>query len=127
MEKVVTMGLNFYLRRTRPIEVTPEFHIGKRSYGWLPSFEANDSDRDFWPVECDRPVVNSVDDISRYVESGDWEIVDEEDRGYTFAEFIHYIDDDFPSETENGIERRGHGIDHYKDPTGHEFYRGDFC
>ena len=70
------MSTNYYIRRTKPILTFPEFHIGKRSYGWRGLFEANSKMDDTFEYETERPVIHSLDDIKSYVESGEWEIVD---------------------------------------------------
>ena len=92
------MSTNFYLRRTKPILTFPEFHLAKRSYGWTPLYEANSKADDIWSFETERPVVDSVEDIKRYVYSGEWEIIDEYDDVKTYDEFIAYMDTDFESE-----------------------------
>ncbi len=86
------MGTNFYLRKKRPT-MHETIHIAKRSWGWHTTWQQTD-DWD-WPRWCDRdPVgepednrfghgpmlpwsIDSVDDVRRYLETGEWEVVDE--------------------------------------------------
>lgn len=120
------MSTNFYLKRTKPILTFPEFHIAKRSYGWTPLYEANSKADDIWSFETERPVVNSVEDIKRYVDSGEWEIVDEYDDVKTYDELIEYMDANFESEPD---ERRDHhemGYPISKDEHGNEWLGAEF-
>ncbi len=87
------MGTNYYLRKKEPT-IHETIHIAKQSWGWRTSWQHTD-ERD-WPRWCDDdpcvvseddgiivygPVlpwpIDSVDDIRRYLENGEWEIVDE--------------------------------------------------
>ena len=102
------MSTNYYIRRTKPILTFPEFHIGKRSYGWRGLFEANSNMDDTFEYETERPVIHSLDDIKAYVESGEWEIVDEYEEQIGYDEFVEIMTKPFASEIENGIELKGH-------------------
>lgn len=119
------MGVNFYLRRTKPILCFPEFHIGKRSFGWKALYQANSKQEDLYPFETQRPVVETVADIEAAVESGEWEIVDEYGTGYSFSEFIDHMETDFEKETARN-EHMGLGSSYYQDADGREYERYDF-
>ena len=119
------MSTNFYLRRTKPILTFPEFHIAKRSHGWKPLYEANSKADDIWSFETERPVVNSVDDIKGYVDSGEWEIIDEYDSPMTYDEFKAYMDTDFELES-NRREHSGIGFLTARDEYGNEWFGAEF-
>lgn len=100
------MGTNFYLRRTKPVLCFPEFHIGKRSAGWMPLYQANRCSEDYYRLETQRPIVSVVDDIREAVDSGEWVIIDEYGTEFTFDEFIGYMEEPFP--IEDGQKRQSH-------------------
>lgn len=119
------MSVNFYLRRTKPILCFPEFHIGKRSYGWKPLYQANDKDMDVYSFMTQRPQVRSVDDIAAAVESGEWEIVDEYGDVYEYGDFRKRMD--AMMENEGSMETHvGLATTVYTDGRGNELDRCDF-
>lgn len=67
------MGTNFYLRRVKPREVHDEYHIAKRSGGWVIHFQ----DSTPYRFDDNAPSYHSVDDIKRLLESGEWQLSDE--------------------------------------------------
>lgn len=73
------MGTNFYLRRVRPREVHDEYHIAKRSAGWVIHFQ--DSTECEWDTydgdEWAPPSFHSVADIRNLLATGDWQLSDE--------------------------------------------------
>ena len=80
------MSTEFHIRRAKPILCFPEFPIGTRTaYGAC--LDANLEKWDHFIFETERPVFHDLDGIRPYIESGEWEIVDERDREYTFEEF----------------------------------------
>lgn len=122
------MGTNFYIRRTKPVLCFPEFHIAKRSFGWKPLHQANTYAEDAFSFETERPVINSREDIRRYVDSGEWEIVDEYGTEHTYDEFLSYLDDNFEYETDE--TRATHlitDIKCYLATDGTEWTETDFC
>lgn len=119
------MSVNFYIRRTKPILCFPEFHIGKRSFGWKALYQANSEPEDLYQFETQRPVVKTVADIEAAVESGEWEIVDEYGETYSFSEFIEHMETDFKKETARN-EHMGLGYSYYTDADGREYDRNDF-
>lgn len=123
------MSTNYYIRRTKPILTFPEFHIGKRSYGWRGLFEANSRTDDVFEYETERPVIHSLDDIRSYVESGEWEIVDEYEERVSYERFVEIMTKPFASEIENGIELKGHSsptFGTYIDRKGNEWTQTEF-
>ena len=120
------MGTNYYIRKVKPIEVRPEFHIGKRSCGWKPLFESYHSDAPYgYNISVDRPYVDRVSDIKALVESGEWEIIDEYDNTVTYDQFIDHMDTDYDIET----ERKSHlgiGIDAHRGVDGREYTDEEF-
>ena len=122
----VDMSTNFYLRRTKPILTFPEFHIAKRSYGWTPLYQANSKADDIWSFETERPVVNSVDDIKSYVDSGEWEIIDEYDEAISYDDFIKYMDVTFEGELAERRDHREMGYPISTDKYGNEWLGAEF-
>lgn len=122
------MSTNFYIKRTKPVLCFPEFHIAKRSIGWKPLHQTNVHAEDTFSFETERPVIESREDIKRYVDSGEWEIVDEYGIEYTYDEFLSYLDDDF--ECEADMTRETHlvtSIGCYLATDGTEWTETDFC
>lgn len=120
------MSTNFYIRRTKPILCFPEFHIGKRSAGWKPLMQSCKFTEDTFCIETQRPIIESIKDLKDAVESGEWEIVNDEDVPFDLDEFIDYMANDFPIETE---ERKSHGntdISCHSDKHGFEWTPVDF-
>lgn len=108
------MGTNYYLKATRPREVYDEVHIAKCSSGWKPSFQASD-ETEFTPA------VNSVDDMQRLAESGEWSIVNEYGEALSWEEFSEEV-----LNWESEFNYRTHldtGLHTYRDPQGYEFIK----
>lgn len=122
----MTLSVNYYIRKVHPIEVKPEFHIGKRSCGWKPLFETYHSDMPYgYCVDVDRPYIDRVSDIEKLVESGEWEIIDEYDEVVTYEQFIDHMDTDYDVET----ERKTHlyiGLGAYRGVDGREYTDEEF-
>lgn len=131
------MGINYYLRRVRPREVRDYYHVAKKSYGWVTTFEASDGydHTNGWAMFDDtpdadaRPAVRSVDDIRRLVRDGTFSIVDEDGCDVPLDKF------------ESDVVRWGGGRDahgerfdnprvntyhHYLDHEGNNFCREEF-
>lgn len=124
---MVDVSTNFYIRRTKPILCFPEFHLAKRSAGWKPLHQANFYAEDGFSFETERPVIESREDIKRYVDSGEWEIVDEYGTEYTYDEFLVYLDDNFEYETDETRETHmSTGIGCYLALDGTEWTETDF-
>lgn len=122
------MSTNFYIKRTKPILCFPEFHVAKRSAGWKPLHQANMDAEDTFHLSTERPIIESREDIKRYIDSGEWEIVDEYGTEYTYNEFLSYLDDNFEYETDE--TRATHlmtGIGCYLATDGTEWTETDFC
>lgn len=109
------MSTNFYLRRTKPILCFPEFHIGKRSFGWIGTLEGNKRREDLFSFDTERPVVNGLSDIRAAVESGEWEIYDEYETPIDLEDFERHMIDSFDGEPER---KRGTGDEVCPDGTG---------
>lgn len=120
------MSVNYYIRKVDPIEVRPEFHIGKRSYGWKPLFETYHSDMPYtYGVDVGRPYIDRVSDIKALVESGEWEIIDEYDEVVTYEQFIDHMDTDYDVETERK-SHMGVGLGAYCGIDGREYTDEEF-
>lgn len=121
------MSTNFYIKRTKPILCFPEFHIAKRSAGWKPLHQANMDAEDVFYLYTERPIIESREDIKRYVDSGEWEIVDEYGTEFSYEEFVSYLDDNFKYETdESRTSNMTSDIDCYMGNDGTEWTRTDF-
>lgn len=124
------MGTNFYLVKKVPT-VHETVHICKRSWGWKTSWQATDSYE--WPRWCDDdPCTNergeyiarhlpdsikSVDDIVKYLKTGDWNLVDE----------YGHVYDDWQTELEELVQWDGghhEGMEDYK-PRDHAIECGN--
>lgn len=122
----MALSVNYYIRKKKPIEVFPEFHIGKRSCGWKPLFESYHSDMPYGiTVDVDRPYIDRVSDIEALVESGEWEIVDEYDEVVTYEQFIDHMDTDYDVETKRS-SHMGIGIGAYRGVDGREYTDEEF-
>lgn len=116
------MGCNYYLKKAKPIEVYPEYHIAKVSWGWEPLFQAHPSENNMPSIDDSEPTISSVDDIKRLVRSGEWIVVDEYGEEISWEEFdekvVRWADDD--------KHRRKHGVSTYRDINGITFTSVDF-
>lgn len=122
--------MNFYLRSNKECKYYPEYHLGKRSLGWKPSFECNpfveESQHSKVNENEDIPErlnIESVADIRKYVESGDYTIIDEEGREYSWKEF----NDEFLNWCPDGNSHMDLLLRTYKDKSGYEFIRSPYC
>ena len=71
------MSTGFYIRRTKPTLTFPEFEVAMRSGGTTRITDDGDT---MWHFDdATRPVVRSIDDLVRLVDSGEWELIDEYD------------------------------------------------
>lgn len=129
------MGTNFYLRRKEPT-LHECVHVCKCSYGWRTTWQATD-ERD-WPRWCDivpgpelESPISSVEDVRGYLETGEWELVDE------YGD-VHDDWDDVMSSLEvwdGGVGMDGRRpLEHdvecgegYRDVRGNIFVREGFC
>ncbi len=122
----MALSVNYYIRKVDPIEVRPEFHIGKRSCGWKPLFETYHSDMPYTcRIDVDRPYIDRVSDIKALVESGEWEIIDEYDEVVTYEQFIDHMDTDYDVETERK-SHMGIGLGAYCGIDGREYTDEEF-
>ena len=70
------MGTNYYIRKARPVEAYPTFHVCKLSAGWNVHFQDSERNND----ECAReecPAFHSAADIRNLLSSGEWALADE--------------------------------------------------
>lgn len=89
------MGTNYYLVRKEPRQVHDRYHIAKRSFGWKPCFEGYPYQGAFAHDEEDphRPAISSIEDIKAAYDSGDYDIVDENDEKLVWEEFKEQVID----------------------------------
>lgn len=70
------MGTNYYIRKARPVEAYPTFHVCKLSMGWNVHFQDSEDNADSCAgAEC--PAFHSAADIGNLLSSGEWVLVDE--------------------------------------------------
>lgn len=122
------MGTNYYLKRTKPILCFPEFHVGKKSAGWLGLFEATGTNDFHFEFETQKPAVTCVEDIRAAVASGEWELVDEYGDLVDVDKFIDFMMNGWEWERDVGKDLRIHSdhLDTYRDREGAEFTRTEF-
>lgn len=73
------MGTNYYIRKARPVEVYPTFHVCKLSAGWNVHFQDSEDNPDgSSPAEC--PAFHSAADVRNLLSSGEWALADENGR-----------------------------------------------
>lgn len=118
------MGTNYYLRRREPC-IRPVIHIAKASWGWRTSWQSTTAGE--WSKWCDEDMmeldyslpwsIHSVADIRAYLETGDWEIVDE---------YGDVHGDDVISSLESWMPDGGEYCD-YHDGAGNGFTNAGFC
>lgn len=73
------MGTNYYIRKARPVESHPTFHVCKLSAGWNVHFQDSEDNPDSCaPAEC--PAFHSAADILNLLSSGEWVLADENGR-----------------------------------------------
>lgn len=80
------MGTNYYIRRKKST-LHECVHICKQSWGWTTGWQATGNGIGDWPRWCDDDpcnpepklpwAIHNVDDIRAYLETGEWELVDE--------------------------------------------------
>ena len=110
-------------------------HIAKTSYGWTPSFQQLPADR---PFDCternnDYYEIKSVADIKAYMDTGRFEIVDEDGEVYDWDGFESRVlkwEDNMRRHGYQGEMRdhlSGDSLDAYADPEGYQFCRVCFC
>lgn len=75
------MGTNVYLKRKVPrmVPTYDETHVCKMSAGWRVHFDGSSMVDDPWFPERlkEAPRIGSMDDLRGYLDSGEWELVDE--------------------------------------------------
>lgn len=126
------MSTNYYLR-SRPVSIpaSMEMHLCKKSGGWVPLFESHPETPDRLEIEMPDTSefgdvrIESVADVRRMCESGDWEIYDEYGVRYGFDEFWDRIHRDAGNELMTHVDCCGNEV--YVDPEGNEFFKGCFC
>ena len=111
-------------------------HIAKCSWGWVPSFQATPSDMPFDEQEEANGIyeISSLADIRRYLDTGDYELVDEYGDVRTRDEFENVVVDwcehqrahGFKGEFNNHTDKYD-GLFAYKDAEGYQFCRVCFC
>lgn len=115
------MSTNIYLRRREP-RMVPEYdevHVCKLSYGWRAHFDGSSALED-WDER--RPHVGSMDDLRGYLDSGEWELVDEYGDETTLEEVLAH--DEVTRDGQLWNTRVSN--DDYYDREGHPWSRREF-
>lgn len=120
------MGTNIYLRRREP-RMVPEYdevHVCKMSYGWRAHFDGSSAAGTSWEYgeEGTRPRVGSMDDLRGYLESGEWELVDEYGVQTTLEEVLAH--DEYRRDGE--LVNTETSVDDYCDREGYPWSRREF-
>ena len=114
------MGTNYYLvEKQNPAQhrfFTTTYHIAKTSAGWKPLFEAQ-----MVKTAEGYADMRSVAMLGKIFAQGNYYIVDEYEKEYSFAEFVSKID----SHAEAAIKCHYNGC--FFDDDGYEFTRQEFC
>lgn len=87
------MGTNIYIRRKVP-RMVPEYdetHVAKLSYGWKVHFDGSSMDGGYGVS------IGSISDLRQYLDSGDWELIDEYGDRVTLDYVLSHDDDPFNS------------------------------
>lgn len=115
------MSTNIYLRRREP-RMVPEYdevHVCKLSYGWRAHFDGSSALED-WDER--RPHVGSMDDLRGYLDSGEWELVDEYGDETTLEEVLAHDEVTLDGQLWNTRVSN----DDYYDREGHPWSRTEF-
>jgi len=115
------MSTNIYMRRKEP-RMVPEYdevHVCKLSYGWRVHFDGSSAFED-WSAY--RPRVGSMDDLRGYLDSGEWELVNEYGDETTLDEVLAHDEVTMDGQLWN---TRVSATDYY-DREGHPWSRTEF-
>ena len=121
---------------TVPLVDGKPVHIAKCSWGWVPSFQHVPAGLPFDETEenNDRYSITCVNDIRAYLDTGDYEVVNEYGDVLTREEFEHRVVEWADRQRENGFvgELRNHtdeadSLNAYTDPDGYQFCKTCFC
>ena len=94
------------------------------SGGWKAHFDGSSAAGTSWDERRDdAPRIGSMDDLRGYLSTGEWELVDEEDRRMTIEEVLAH--DDYRRDGELWNTRVSD--DNYLDREGYPWSRHEFC
>lgn len=117
------MGTNYYLQRKKPRLVYDEYHIAKRSGGWVPHFQTSDP---YHAYDADAPSYHSVEDIRKLLRSGEYVLVDEYEEAWEGEEALAELEGLCAWEGDRAPELGGpYGC--YQDPEGYYFENVEFA
>ena len=118
------MGTNVYLRRKVP-RMVPEYdevHVAKMSGGWRVHFDGSSMDE--WREPDDpRQRVGSMADLRGYLDTGDWELVDEYGYVRTLEDVLSH--DEYRRDGE--LLNTRVSMDDYYDRESYPWSRREFC
>ena len=116
------MGTNVYLQRKKP-RMVPAYdavHVAKLSWGWRVHFDGSSAVAEWHnPHE---PRVGSMDDLRGYLDTGEWELVDEYDRKMTLDEMMEHD----KTMVDGQLWNTGVSMDDYYDREGYPWSRREF-
>lgn len=118
------MGTNIYLRRKEP-RMVPEYdevHVAKLSSGWRAHFDGSSMAGTSWNLSDKAPRIGSMDDLRGYLDTGEWELIDEYGDKTTLEEVLAH--DDYRRDGE--LRNTRVSMDDYYDREGYPWSRREF-
>jgi hypothetical protein len=100
-----------------------ETHVCKLSYGWRAHFDGSSMHECDWCEDSQRPRIGSMADLRGYLETGEWELVDEYGEKTTLEEVLEH--DKYECDGELWNTRVS--MDDYYDREGYPWSRREFC
>lgn len=89
------MGTNYYIQRKVP-RMVPKYdrtHVCKSSFGWRVHFDGSSAAGNSWDeLDEHSPRVGSIGDLRDYLDTGDWELLDEYGCAATLDEVLAHDD-----------------------------------
>jgi hypothetical protein len=106
------------------VPVYDETHVCKLSYGWRAHFDASSMYPEPWDEpDKEAPRIGSMADLRGYLDTGEWELVDEYDEKTTLEEVLEH--DKYECDGELWNTRVS--CDDYYDREGYPWSRREFC
>lgn len=119
------MGTNIYIRRKTP-RMVPEYdevHVCKLSYGWRAHFDGSSALEPSW-TNSKIPRVGNMDDLRDYLDTGEWELIDECGDSITLDEVLAH--DDFVRDGKKQNTQESINNYHYYDREGYPWSWREF-
>lgn len=120
------MGTNIYIQRKKPrmVPCYDKVHVAKLSYGWRAHFDGSSRAGTSWEhLSEEAPRIGSMDDLRGYLETDEFELVDENGHGITLDEVLAHDRQLVDGEPHNVSV----SMDDYYDREGYPWSRREFC